>query len=196
MTKHHVAFLACVLSLALGCQNAGKHEIFSTPLAASSPAAPKTEQEAEPAKFSLGRVFRTVAFWQRADEEETVPQEVIELGDTVDAIAARANELNINDPPDVTQQKAQAILDSTQSWERLIAAGKSVGFINDATTNRFNQFIAPIRSEALKLVQTGGNPQTIAALQHLAGGLKTSFDSVSTMLTHGAAAYQQLIQPQ
>lgn len=172
-------------------------ETIPASLAANSPAPPaKTAPEAEPAKFSLGRVFRTVAFWQRADEEKTVPQEVVDLGDTVDNIAARASELNINDPPEVTRQKAQAILDSTQSWERLIAACKSVGFINDATTNRFNQFITPIRSEALKLVQTGANPQTIAALQHLAGGLKTSFDSVSTMLTQGAAAYQQLIQPQ
>lgn len=196
MTKQLIGCMSCTLLFALGCQSSGKHQTISTPTAANTAAQPPSSEK-PPGKFSLGRVVHMVAFRQRAEEDksELLPKKIVELGNAVDMIAAKTGELNVNDPPEVTQQKAQAILDSTQPWESLLTAGETAGLINDVSISRLNQFVTPIRTNALNLVQYGANPQTIAALQQLAVGLKTSYDGLAAMFTHGLSAYQQLVQP-
>tara|TARA_B100000029_G_scaffold247341_1_gene244201 strand:+ start:195 stop:791 length:597 start_codon:yes stop_codon:yes gene_type:complete len=197
MSKSVALLMLCVTILLPACQNANKRDTASNPLSSADGVATNENAVAPASKFSLGRVFRTVAFWQEeSDSELTIPTEIVELGNTIDTVVAQAAELNTNDPPEVNRQKAQAILESTQTWERVIAAGKSVGFLNDNATQRFNAFIMSIRTEASKLVETGTNSQAILALQQLTTELKASYDSVTTVLNHGAAAYQQIVQPQ
>ena len=46
-------------------------------------------------------------------------------------MVARSEELNVNDPPGVTRQKAMGILEALRPWANLLAAGRSTGLIND-----------------------------------------------------------------
>ena len=192
-SKQLVTMMTCAFFLSLGCQNLAKNQKNPDPLAAASVLQPENTEKM-PTKFSLGQVFRSVAFWQRRVENKTemLSTEMIELGDAVDMIVAKTSDLNITDPPEMTRQKAQEILNATQSWDSLVAGGRSVGLINETNVSQWNQFITAIRTECNKIVQHGPNPQTIVALQQLATGLSTSFQSLSTALTQGIAAYHQL----
>ena len=192
-SKQLVTMMTCTFFLSFGCQNLAKNQENPDPLATAS-VLPSDNTEKMPTKISLGQVFRSVAFWQRKVEDKTerLATEMIELGDAVDTIVAKTSDLNVTDPPEMTRQKAQEILNATQTWDSLVVGGRSVGLINETTVSQWNQFITAIRTESNKIVQHGPSPQAIVALQQLAGGLSTSFQSLSTALTQGIAAYQQL----
>ena len=189
-------FLTGVLCAALGCQSSGSgHPAVET--VTSAPAVAPEPQVAEETSdgFSIGRALRWVAFWQpEEDEAGPVPQEIANLSGVVDSIVARASELSVHDPPEVTRQKAQAILHATRPWDSLLAAGRSVGLINDQMAHQLNQWVLPIKAKATQLAQHGTHPETIGAVQQLAHGLNSSFQSLSSALDQGAAAYQNMIR--
>ena len=111
----------------------------------------------------------------------------------IDTITAKASELSVNDPPEVTRQKARAILEATEPWETLLAAGQATGWLTDPMVDTLNQFVIPIKTEAQKLVQLGSNRQTIDALQQLGSDLRSAHNNVTKLVSQGEAAYQSLI---
>jgi hypothetical protein len=108
-------------------------------------------------------------------------------------VTAQSAELNVNDPPEVTQQKAQAILDALQGWDTTLAAGTSTGLVNGQMAQTLNAWVGQLRGEAQKLVQFLPNPQTIAAVQQLAGSLNSTFGNFSSMLNQGNAVSQAFL---
>ena len=190
MTKQLTCIIIC--TFCLGCKILSQQKTTTQPLATTPDVDVATTKDESPF-LSFRRAFRWTGFRSTPDEAPNlVPPEIARLNNVIHTIVARTSELNMNDPPETTRQKAQSILDATQPWESLLSAGQSIGFLNDQTIQHLNQFVFPIRTEAHKLVQYGANPQTIAVLQQLNGGLKATFDSTFTMYARGKSAYQYL----
>lgn len=186
------------LMLLAGCQSTDKaDQIAATP--PSHPQAPAANQaDSQPANqpgggFSFGNVMRMAGFQQggqgtggqgAAGQAAAgtaggwLPPEVMNLSNVVNTIAARSAELSINDPPEVTRQKAIGILDSLRPWDSMMAAGRSVGLINDQTAQQLNSFVGPLRAELQKLIDKPPSVQTIGAVQYLARGLQTSVNGL------------------
>ena len=150
--------------------------------------------EASSEGFSFSKMFQMVGF-QKPDTPTTslVPQEVTNLSNVINNVTAKSAELNVNDPPEVTRQKAQAILDSLQAWDSTLAASNSTGFVNNEMAETLNGWVGQIRERAQHLVQYMPNPETIAAIQQLAGSLNTTFGTVSSMLNQGNAVSQAFL---
>ena len=196
MKRQTVLVLACVIGL--GCQTARQRQESASQPSATAISSQETTNPAEsddsPASgFSLQRVLQFAGF-QKSDEKRPslVPQEIVQLGEVVNATASRASELSINDPPDVTRKKAQGVLDSLRPWESVLAAGRSLGLVNDNTARILNAFAGQLRTHAQTLIQHGANADTISAMQQLAGNLQSTFNSVYAIYTEGTAAYQAL----
>ncbi|MEO8494502.1 MAG: hypothetical protein ABI614_05505 [Planctomycetota bacterium] len=155
---------------------------------AANQGAPAASQETG---FSFSRMFQTVGFQKpETPAPSLLPKEVVDLGTVINNVTAKSAELNVNDPPEVTRQKAQAILDSLQGWDNTLAASHSTGWINNEMAQRMNTWVGQIRGEAQKLVQYVPNPATIAAVQQLAGSLGSAFGRINAMLNQGSAASQ------
>lgn len=122
-----------------------------------------------------------------------VPQELTNLGSVINTVTAKSAELNVNDPPEVTQQKAQAILESLQGWDSTLAASHSTGLVNNEMAHTLNTWVGKIRTQAQQLVQYVPNPETIAAIQQLAGSLNSTFGNISSMLNQGNAVSQAFL---
>lgn len=197
MQQQTVLIVACMLCL--GCQSAGRRQQVAAQPAATEITAQEAGGQQAPSEnpergFSLRRVLQFAGLQQPQEEPRSVvPPEIVQLSDVVNATAARASQLNINDPPEVTRQKAQGILDSLRPWGSLLAAGQSLGLVNADTARVLNGFVGQLKVETQKLVQSGANPQTIAAVQQLAGNLKSTFGSVAAIFAQGTTAYRSLM---
>jgi len=122
-----------------------------------------------------------------------VPQEVVNLGNVINTVTAKSAERNVNDPPEVTRQKALAILESLQAWDSTLAASHSTGLVNNEMSQTLNAWVGQIRGEAQKLAQYAPNSDTIAAIQQLAGCLHSTFGNISSMLNQGSAVSQAFL---
>jgi hypothetical protein len=139
-------------------------------------------------------MFQMAGFQKPAAPAPTVvPQEVVNLGNVISAVTAKSAELNVNDPPEVTRQKAQAILESLQPWDSTLAASHSTGLVTNQMAETMNGWVGQIRGEAQKLVQYVPNPETIASIQQLAGSLNSTFGNISSMLNQGSAVSQAFL---
>ena len=195
MKRHTALVLACAIGL--GCQSAGQRERAASQPTGTEITSQDTEttgdEDAPPRGFSLQRVLQFAGF-KKSDEKPAtlVPQEIIQLSEIVNSTAARASELSINDPPEVTRQKAQSVLDSLSPWDGVLAAGRSMGLVNDNTARILNAFAGQLKGHAQTLIQHGANAETISAMQQLAGNLQSTFNSVAAIYTEGTAAFQAL----
>jgi hypothetical protein len=132
------------------------------------------------------------AGFQKSDESPGImPPVITEVGNTIDAVLIQANDLNIQDPPELTAQKAQGLLTSLGSWERLLASARTL--MNEDTATALNGLVGQLRGRLQSLIQNGANPETIAAVQHLAGQLKQGYGGLSALFSDGSAAYQALV---
>ena len=168
----------------------------------SSPQAPPaqvavtqtTPNEGQNAGFSFSRMLQMAGFQKPdAPAPSLVPQELVDLGNVITAVSAKSAELNVNDPPEVTRQKAQGILETLQGWDGTLAASTSTGLVNSQLAQTLNTWVGQLRGEAQKLVQYMPNPETIAAIQQLAGSLTSTFGNLSSMLNQGNAVSQALL---
>lgn len=183
-----------------GCANSDK---LSNPfLSQTSPQAPPAQSPASQTAvaassdegFSFSKMFQLAGF-QKPDTPapSLVPQEVVVLGNVINTVTAKSAELNVNDPPEVTQQKAQAILDALQGWDSTLAASNSTGFVNNETAQTLNAWVSQLRAQAQQLVQYVPNPETIAAIQQLAGSLSSTFGTISAAVNQGNAVSQAFL---
>ena len=190
--------LALLLSVAccFGCTTPGA----KPPALASqpAPATPANAAAADPASegsgFSLTRMLEFAGF-QRTEKPQPslIPQEVVDLSNVINTVSAKSAELNMNDPPEVTRQKAQAILEALAPWDSTLAAGHSAGFLNTETAQMLNNWASQLRVEAQKLVHYVPTPETIGAIQHLAGSLNATVGNISKMLGQGQTISQAFL---
>ena len=118
-------------------------------------------------------MFQMVGLQKPAEPAPSLlPPEVANLGNVINTVTAKSAELNVNDPPEVTRQKAQAILDSLQGWDSTLAASNSTGLVSNEMAQTLNTWVSQIRGQAQQLVQYMPRPETIAAIQQLAGSLR------------------------
>lgn len=110
-------------------------------------ATPASNGEAASEGFSFTKMFQMVGF-QKPDTPapSLVPQEVVNLGNVINDITAQSAALNANDPPEVTRQKAQAILTSLQAWDSTLSASNSTGFVNNELAQTLNGWVGQIRA--------------------------------------------------
>ncbi len=147
---------------------------------------PVAEQQSE--GFSFSKMMQFAGFQKpetpapATTPQQLIPQSVTNLGSMISSVSAQSAALNVNDPPEVTRQKAQAIMASLQGWDGALAQSNSTGFVNDKMAQTLNTWVGQIRTEAQKLVQYMPNPQSIAAIQQLGASLSTTFSTVTSMM--------------
>ena len=115
------------------------------------------------------------------------------LNGFVSAISTQTSQLNINDPPEVTRQKAEALLATLGDWESVLAAGRSVGMISDSTANLLTSSVQRLTAETQKLAQYAPHPDTINAVKQLGGSLGAVYQSVQGILAQGSTVSQALL---
>lgn len=195
-------YLLLTLTLAcfMGCTTTGNRwNPFVSQNDPQTPAAQVAENQTTPSQsqdtgFSFSRMIQMAGFQKPATPAPSLlPQEIVNLGEVINTVTAKSAELNVNDPPEVTRQKAQAILASLQVWDSTLAASHSTGLVTNEMAQTLNTWVGQIRGEAQKLVQYVPNPETIAAIQQLAGSLNSTFGNINSMLTQGNAASQALL---
>ena len=154
---------------------------------------PATPDQSETPGFSFSKMFQMAGFQKpETPAPSLVPQEVVKLGSMISTVTAKSAELNANDPPEVTRQKAQAILVSLQGWDSALAASRSTGAISNDMAQTMDGWVGQLRGEAEKLVKYVPNPDTIAGIQQLAGSLNSTFGNVSSMINQGSAVSQAI----
>ncbi len=143
---------------------------------------------------TMGKIWRAIAFQQPAEETPApVSPEVARFNNFVGAITTQTSQLNINDPPQITRQKAQAILTTLNDWDSILAAGRSVGVINDATAELVTSGVQRLKAETQKLVQYAPHPQTIDAVKQLGTNLGAAYSSIQGILAQGSTVSQALL---
>lgn len=192
--------LTLTLGCFVGCTLPGTHpKPLVSQTSPQTPAAQVAQTQATPnesqnAGFSFSRMFQMAGFQKpETPAPSLVPQEVVDLGNVINTVTAKSAELNVSDPPEVTRQKAQAILESLQGWDSTLAASTSTGLVNSQLAQTLNTWVGQLRGEAQKLVQYVPNPQTIAAIQQLSGSLNSTFANISSMLNQGSAVSQAFL---
>lgn len=211
MKKVFALTLAC--TVCLGCQAGGQRKpgsAFSstTPAASSAPATSAVAGDAgtnqtngtgassvmASAAGTLGKIWNVVSFQQPAPAEPApVSPEMARFNSFVGAISAQTSQLNVNDPPEVTRQKAEGILTTLRDWDSVLAAGRSIGVINDATANLLTNSVQRLTAETQKLVQFAPRPETIDAVKQIGGGLSAAYSSVQGILAQGSTVSQGLV---
>ena len=175
--------VALVLVVFVGCKSSGTNQ----PLASK---VPLTAEEALVKQMTAteseqGFSFRNMmASFMRPSGQDSglVPPQLVQLTATANTVVAQAAELNMNDPPAVTAEKAQKILTALSPWENLLATAKSMGLVTDETAGPLQAVVEQIRLHAGSLIQLGAQPETIAAIQHLAGQLKFAGSGIASMI--------------
>lgn len=188
-----------LLAVAAGCKSQGQSVASHLPGPGESIAATEPASES---KFSFRRAMQLVGFGNTPSQDTTpaslmanslVPNELVRLSATVNDIVARASQLDVNDPAHITAQKAQAIMEALDPWDSVMAAARSLGMVNEATLRPLQILVEQLRIQTVNLLQVGSRPETVAAIQHLAGQLKSSFAGVSALMAEGGAAYNALM---
>lgn len=192
--------LTLALVCCVGCSTSGNR--WNPFVAQSNSSTPTTQVAQNPAQqaasenegFSFTKMLQFAGFQKsETPAPSLVPKEVVELGNLISVVTAKSAELNANDPPEVTRQKAQGILESLQGWDSTLAASHSTGLITNEMAQTLNAWVGQLRNEAQKLVQYVPNPETIRAIQQLAGSLNSTFGNISTILNQGSAASQAFL---
>ncbi len=181
------------LALCLGCKSGGSGLPLMSPApAASEPLTAAPSQQDQAPAFSFRRAMQLVGLsglgsgTAPAQNTGLLPPEFVQLSATVNSIVTRAAELNARDPAHVTVQKAQAIMESLRPWDAAMTAAKSVGLVNDTTAQPLEMLVAQLRANTQQLLQFGSQPEIIAAIQQLAGQLKSSYSGVAQLFSHGS----------
>ncbi len=189
--------LTLTLVCFVGCTASGNRwDPFVSQSEPQTPAAqiaqnPTTPDASEDKGFSFTRMFQLAGFQKpETPAPSLLPQEVVNLGEVINTVTAKSAELSVNDPPEVTRHKAQAILESLQVWDSTLAASHSTGLVTNEMAQTLNTWVGQIRGEAQKLVQFAPNPATIAAIQQLAGSLNATYGNIHSMLNQGSAVSQ------
>jgi len=210
MKKVFALGLTCLVCL--GCQSGGAGGIgsafSSTPPAAQGtaagnlaangttatpPSAPDNGATSAPVS-TLGKIWQAVSFQQPAAEKPAaVSPEMARFNGFVSAITSQTSQLSVSDSPEVTRQKAEAILTTLQDWDSVLAAGRSIGVINDATANMLTTSVQRLAAETQKLVQYAPHPDTINAVKQLGGSLGATYASVQGFLSQGSTLSQSLL---
>ena len=187
--------LPVVCVVLLGCKAGGQVQQPTAQTAAPTEGSASAQStDDSPRGFSFGRLMEFVGLQKSvATAPGVMPPAIIEVGNMVDDVTAKAAALNMQDPPEVTSQKAQSLLDSLGSWEQILAKGKLL--INEDTTQALNGLVGQLRMRAQSMIQNGANPETIAAVQHLAGQLKLAYGGIAALFSEGAATYQAVMHP-
>jgi hypothetical protein len=142
----------------------------------------------------FGKIWKAISFQQPAPETPPpVSPEMARFNSFIGAIGAQTSQLNINDPPQVTRQKATAILTTLRDWDSVLAAGRSMGVINDATASLLTTTVERLTVETQKLVQYAPSPETINAVKQLGGSLGAAFSSVQGILAQGTTVSQAFL---
>lgn len=188
MTKKLGLLGLCVLFA--GCTPPGTRQqpLFSN---ASQPNATATAEAAssggDDSGFSVDKMLQFVGFKKDASQQTApsaaaaqgvMPAAVQQVQGAVNEVAGRAAELNANDPPEVTRQKAIGILDTLQQLDGQLAQGKAAGTIDDQTLRMLAPVVVRVRDAAQRLVQYVPTPQTIGQVQQLAGNLHSVASTV------------------
>lgn len=209
-----LATVCCIGCSMLGCTtpggggSSGPMSWFSQ--SSSQPPAPQTQPaqftqnvapvaEEQSEGFSFSKMLQFAGFQKPETPPPTVapqqifPPAVLSLGNMISTVTAQSAELNVNDPPEVTQQKAQAILASLQGWDNALATSNQTGFVNDKMAQTLNTWVGQIRGEAQKLAQYMPNPQSIAAIQQLGASLGATYSTVTAMMNQNNGISQAFL---
>jgi hypothetical protein len=152
-------------------------------------------------EFSFQRVMQFAAFLRPGGEgsagtnSEVMPQEIVQLSESVNNIVTSANELNIDDPAQVTSKKAYAILESLRPFDRLLGTAESKDLVSSDVTAAMRSVLGQLGVQANNLIQFGATSENIKSIQHLAGQLGTAYGGVASLFSEGAAAYQAIVAP-
>ena len=209
MKKVFALLLSC--AFCVGCQSGGPRwpgaAVTSTPpvpgaaandVAAVAPAATNATAASAtgtPATqvSTLGKIWNAIAFQQPAPTEPApVSPEMARFNAFVSTIGTQSSQLSVNDPPEVTRQKAEALMTTLRDWDSVLAAGRSIGLVNDATANLLTSTVQRLTAETQKLVQYAPHPETINAVQQLGGSLVAAYANVQGIFARGASLSQAL----
>jgi len=194
MMKRGMLSLTLAIVFVAGCKVPGSTSTaFPWQTSPQAPAAQVAkgqapQSESQEAGFSLQSLFQLAGFQQTAlPAADPAPKAVADLGSVISKVAQKSMELNINDPAEVTRQKALAILEALNGWDSSLAATTSTGLVNGETAQTLSTWVAQLRTETQKLVKFAPDAQTIATVQELAGGLYSTFGKFSSLLEQGSA---------
>jgi len=204
-----LTFVVC-----LGCQSGGQRQsdsafVSSAPdsaaatnnsnAVATGPAESNTGGGVTAVASKIGQIWNAVGF-TRPEPAEPAPvsPEMARFNGFVNAITTQTSQLNINDPPEVTRQKAEGILTTLRDWDSVLAAGRSVGVINDTTAELLTSTVQHLTAETQKLIQYAPSQQTVDAVKQIGGKLGAVYSSVQGILAQGSTVSQALLggQPQ
>lgn len=206
-----VFVLVLVSSVCLGCQSGGSRQpattISSVPPvspannavadnsnANQAEASPSTSPSAPNSMVStLGRIWQAVGFAPAATAEPApTSPEIARFNNFVGAISTQTSQLNISDPPEVTRQKAQGILTTLGDWDSVLAAGRSMGLVNDATAELLTGYVTRLTTETQKLLQFAPQAETINAIKQIGGSLGAVYNNVQGLWSQGASVSQAI----
>jgi hypothetical protein len=134
--------------------------------------------------FSLRNMLELVSFMRPAGDE-TVPPQIVQLTAVLNTIVGQAADLKANDPPQLTIQKAQKILSLLSSWDTLLATTMSMELVDAQMAQPVQAVVEQLRARTHELIQFGGRPELIAAVQHSAGQLKATGNALASALASG-----------
>ena len=142
---------------------------------------------------TIGRIWNAVGFQQPASAQPApVSPEMARFNNFVGAIATQTSQLNVADPPEVTRQKAEAILGTLRDWDSVLAAGRSMGLLNDSTAGLLTRSVQRLTAETQKLVQYAPRPETIDAVKQLGGSLGAAYSGIQGILAQRGSVSQGL----
>ena len=185
-------FLLLAFVICLGCKSRGDVK-QAGPEAGTNPEVPAATAQAEPDQsgFSWKKAMQLVGFQQSTEEEAaSAPQRMGELKDFAQTVAVKADALNPADSPEVTRSKAQELLEALRPWESVLAAGRSVGVLNDVTAQHLDSFVKQLRIETSKLIQFTPNLQTIGVVKNLGSGFRSIVDKSVAVVGRGSSLLQ------
>jgi len=182
LTLTAVCFIGCKLP------GVGPTALTSQTPAAQASATPKPAEGNQQSGFSFFSLLQMAGFQKPEPPAPSLaPQSVGDLGKMISAVSETSKQLSVNDPPEVTRQKAQAILQSLQGWDKTLSATTSTGLVSNEMAQTLNTWVSQLREKSQLLAQYAPDPQTIAAVQQLAGALHSTFGNFSQMLNQGSS---------
>lgn len=180
--------VALLVAITVGCKSGVQFPSFAAKPAAPTPPLAAAEATPPPAADDSGLSIRNLmdlaSFMRPAGNDSgLVPPQILQLTATANTVVSQASQLNVNDPPQVTAQKAQAILETLRPWDTLMATAKSMRLIDDETAAPLQAIVDQIKVHSNALIQLGSHPETITAVQHLASQLRMAGGGIVAMFS-------------
>lgn len=213
MKKAFTLVVSCLVCL--GCQSGGEtqpgspyssaapapaNNAVTTAATATGTAGPASTGAASSgggistAASTISKIWKAVAFQSTPSPEPApISPEMTRFNQFVGAVSTQTSQLNINDPPEVTRQKAGQILTTLRDWDSVLAAGRKMGVINDATASLLTNSVERLTAKTQELVTFAPNPATIDAVKQLGGSLGAAYSSVQGILAQGSTVSQALL---